>query len=426
MKNVFLLTLSTFFVIFLSSCFKDKCVQTHTFVYYKPVYVTPEEYKIPVKLSTVIPLENPGKIYYYKNYILINELKKGFHIIDNSNPSDPQKTGFIEIPGNVDMAVRNDVLYVDAFTDLLVIDIKDINNPSLIERKENAFESLYFMDGSNRVLSHFEETPQTVVMDCSDPRYKNGFYIEDNGGVFVDQSGFNGSVLSSNSSGAPQIGKAGSLARFAISKNHLYAVGDAEIFCLSLQNDGSIGQSNTVNLPWGIETIFPFKEYLFLGANNGLHILDIINPLTPVLRSTFSHARACDPVVVDGDLAYVTLRTGAFACPGDLNALQVIDVKDVNNPNLKHSYNMTGPQGLGIWGNQLYICEGNNGLKIFDKSDPSTIDQNLIFHNKEIKVSDVIPVKENMLLAIGTDGFYQYDCSDVKNIVLLSKILVEK
>ena len=52
--------------------------------------------------------------------------------------------------------------------------------------------------------------------------------------------------------------------------------------------------------------------------------------------------------------------------------------------------------------------------------------QGLLFHNKDIKVSDVIPVKENMLLAIGTDGFYQYDCSDVKNIVLLSKILVEK
>ncbi len=59
------------------------------------------------------------------------------HIIDNQNPADPQNIGFIEIPGNVDIAIKENILYADSYVDLVAIDISDINNPTEVDRVED-------------------------------------------------------------------------------------------------------------------------------------------------------------------------------------------------------------------------------------------------------------------------------------------------
>ncbi len=59
------------------------------------------------------PLQNPGKIYCKDNYIYVNELFKGVHVINNSHPANPVNEGFILVPGCVDMAVKENILYVD-------------------------------------------------------------------------------------------------------------------------------------------------------------------------------------------------------------------------------------------------------------------------------------------------------------------------
>lgn len=408
------------------SCLEDKCTETSTFIQYRPVFVTPEEYKIPITLSAPDSLKEPGKIYFYRNYILINEVRKGIHLLNNEDPENPVKIGFIKIPGNADMAVMNNVLYADSYTDLLVISLNNPLQPTLLERKENVFDSFYFSEGSNRILSHYEKTNITRKMDCSDYGYGNRFFRENDGTVFFDNAFGSADFLSSSSNGTPQVGQGGSLARFTISKGHLYAVGSAEIYALPIITGGLTGEATVTQLPWGVETIFPFKNYLFLGANNGMHIMEIENPVQPQLRSSFTHARACDPVVVDDNIAYVTLRTGEFACPGDKNELQVLDVTDVFKPTLISVFPMENPHGLGFFDNQLYICEGSSGLKIFDKTDSRSIGQHLLAQVKEVSAKDVIAVRKNLLLLIGDDGFYQFDTSDSNNIRLLSKIPVDK
>ena len=69
-----------------------------------------------------------GKIYFKDHYIFVNEYQKGIHVIDNEDPRNPQIIKFIEIPGNVDMAIADDILYADSYVDLLSIDISDIGN----------------------------------------------------------------------------------------------------------------------------------------------------------------------------------------------------------------------------------------------------------------------------------------------------------
>lgn len=422
MKNylIFLSVLATLFTI--TSCVKDKCSATITYYYYKPVYVTPEQYRIPVSLAEPLPIKEAGKIYFYNNYILINEVRKGLHLIDNTNPTNPVNMGFITILGNVDMAIMNGILYADSYSDLVIIDLRDPLLPKLLERKENVFEGHYFNAGSNRIISHYEKTGITDVLDCSSANYGSPFYyLEDK--LFAAES--QGAGFSPNSNGAPVIGQGGSLARMTISKNHLYIVGESEINALPILESGLTGSAQNVTLPWGVETIFPFKDYLFIGANNGLHIMDLKNPSKPHLNSSFTHARGCDPVVVDDDVAYVTLRSGPDACPGDKNELQVIDVKDVFNPKLMYTYGMVNPHGLGYWKDKLFICEGDHGLKIFDKSDNSKINKNLLAHLNTIQARDVIAIKEDLLLVIGQNAFLQYDFTDTNNIKLLSRIDIQ-
>ena len=135
----------------------------------------------------------------------------------------------------------------------------------------------------------------------------------------------------------------------------------------------------------------------------------------------FSHARSCDPVVVDDTLAYITLRTGT-GCGGNLNVLDVVNIKDITKPKAVISYGMTNPHGLGKDGDLLFICDGSAGLKVYDASDPKKITNNIIYRYADIHAYDVIPV-DNILMLIGDDGLYQYDYSNVKSIRLLSTIL---
>ena len=152
-----------------------------------------------------------------------------------------------------------------------------------------------------------------------------------------------------------------------------------------------------------------------------MHILDISTPSTPAFISTYDHVRVCDPVVVDDDLAFVTLRSGT-ECEGFTNQLEVINIEDLTNPQLLAVYPMTNPHGLGVDGNTLFVCDGDDGLKVYDKSDVAKIDENLLAHYFDMNAYDVIPMN-NILMMVGTDGIYQYDYSDPNNIKFLSHII---
>ncbi len=90
----------------------NSCVDEYTEVFTanSPVYMSYEDLREAVDYSSARDLEKPGKIYFKDGYIFVNENAKGIHIIDNKNPRDPKNIGFIEIPGNVDMAIKGNIL----------------------------------------------------------------------------------------------------------------------------------------------------------------------------------------------------------------------------------------------------------------------------------------------------------------------------
>ena len=209
------------------------------------------------------------------------------------------------------------------------------------------------------------------------------------------------------------------MARFAIAQNHLYVVDEWQMYVLDIANRFSPVQGNTVPLSWGIETIFPYRDNLFLGAVDGMHIFDVSNPGSPSFLSTYRHINSCDPVVVQDDLAYVTLRSGT-ECDGFTNQLDIVNISDLTNPSLEITYPMINPHGLGIDGGDLFICEGTSGLKHFNAQDIYNLD--LQEHFEGFHALDVIPFN-NLLMLIGEDGFYQYSYANGE-LNLLSHIPV--
>ena len=137
MKQFQLKSMLVILVVFVISSCKDVIYEND--LRNVPVYLSFAELRSSVEKESPQDLHNPGKIYFNDGYILINEEMKGIHVIDNRNPKNPQNVAFIEIPGNMDMAVKNNVLYADSYVDLVAIDISDVQNPEEVKRVKNVF-----------------------------------------------------------------------------------------------------------------------------------------------------------------------------------------------------------------------------------------------------------------------------------------------
>lgn len=411
-------------LVYLSSACTDNCRETRTFRRFSPQTFTAAQIREGVQQEDARTLQMPGKIYTKDGYLFINELKEGIHIIDNRNPQNPRALAFLRIPGNGDMAVRNNILYADSYMDLVAFDISNPTSIKPVKRVENVFSngifdgaSWVFDASSNRInAQRVDYVTETVSTNCDSEQPANGGWWW--GGVqFFDSRAFNSASPTPNSNGV-----GGSMARFTLYDNYLYTVGQNDMQLFDIRNAANPVKGNKITLGWGIETIFPYKDKLFIGSQTGMQILDNSNPEKPVHMSTFQHARVCDPVVVNDNIAYVTLRSGN-TCAGFQNQLDVVDISNLYSPRLLKSYPMKNPHGLGVDFPNLFVCEGHYGLKSLDVSN--SLDVKQLMHLEGMDAFDVIPLGKTLIM-VGRDGLYQFDASNPRKLQQISRIPVTR
>lgn len=217
-------------------------------------------------------------------------------------------------------------------------------------------------------------------------------------------------------------GIGGSFAQFTIAGDYLYVIDDQTLRAYDITDPEKPSPAFENYIGFGIETIFPYQDHLFIGSETGLQIFDISTPSDPRYVSGYIHVQGCDPVVVQGEYAYVTIRDGR-TCGGDkVNQLDVVDISDLNNPTVIGSYDMFNPHGLGIDGDQLFVTEGTKGLKSFDVTNPRNL--KLTEHLTGFFGYDVIPIND-LLILIGEDGLYQYDYSDPEKLEYMSTLVYQ-
>lgn len=414
-------------LILLTGCLKDSCESTYKI--YIPVFKSLSEVRAGIRSEAPQPLRQTGKLYTYGQYVFLNEINQGVHIIDNSDPRTPRNIAFVPIPGNVDIAVRGSFLYADCYGDLVTLDISNPADVRKVSIQSNVFEDrriYYWMGGYGSAAANPDSIRVPVDYIVKDTMVDCATYSSWRGRncpncMFFDAGGGRALALAAPTGGV-KTGKGGSMARFAITENRLYTV-----TAWNLKTFG-LGQTDTPQLRhqqsfnrMNAETIYPFKGNLFIGSTTGMMIYDLVNPDQPAARGIFTHARSCDPVIADDKHAYVTLRSGTL-CNNGLNQLDVLDIANIDAPKLLKSFPFQNPHGLSKDGDVLLVCDGAFGLKVYDASAPLNL--KLLDEWKDLECFDVI-AEGGRALVVGRDGLYQVDYTNPRDLKLISRMAIQ-
>ena len=351
-----------------------------------------------ITVEAAQPTNSDGKIYVTQNYLFYIAQESGIHIFNNTNPANPQNIAFIKLPGVHDIAVKGNYLFADNFIDLVVFDIANINAISVVQTVENAFEfyPTYPEEAEFYDFTQYPNEDELVV----------GYRLESRSRPSEDVLMTLEATLASFDGSSNYVGNGGSFARFQINNNALYAVENFKLNVFDITNptEAFFDEAVYMNTWLGggmFETLFKQKEFLFIGATNGMYIVNAADEFNPYFVSSFSHATACDPVVVHENTAYITVRGGAN-CGAIEDQVNVIDITDISNPTLLSTYFLSQPYGLGIRNDVLYVC-GNGKLNIFDATTSTLVLENSI--TEELK--DVIAL-DTHLIAVGLNKIIQY------------------
>jgi hypothetical protein len=401
-----------------TSCLKDQTSESYTF--FRPVYKTRAEVRAAAQSTAPMVVSLPGKIFLLDNFVFLNEVDKGIHIIDISNPAKPVNISFLRIPGCMDMAVRGNYLYADCYTDLVTIDISDPRKAQVKQFIQGVFPHRRYSNGfvadTSLVITEWQQVDTSVIST-------NGEIPQIGGNLLwmtADMRAF-----SSMSSPAKSVtnGTGGSMARFGLKDDRLYTISWSDMKIFNTATPAVPSFVKTVNFNQGdIETIFPYKNRLFIGSQTGMFIYDVTELDNPKKLGQFTHARACDPVVADDTHAYVTLRSNN-RCAGFLNQLDVLDINNLTAPKLLKTYSFTEPAGLGKDGNLLFICDGKDGLKILDATNPTDIRPLKTISGME--AFDVIAWKGTAILT-AKDGLYLINYSNPAQSYIAGRITLNQ
>lgn len=389
-----------------------------------PIYLDYTTLRSSVKPMEARNLVHPGKICFKDRYLLVVEYQEGVHVIDVSDPKNPQNKVFIEIPGCIDIAIKDNALYADSYVDLVTIDLSDMNRPKEKNRLKDVFPyTLPSPENGQLPYASIDQEKGVVIAweikhEKRDlerryyPSYPiyNNYYLSDKG------------TYSTASSGVTTFGKNGSMARFGLYDRYLYIVNSYMLYIFDVKNADAPVKAGVQSAGGNIETLFAYDNHLFFGTPSGMLVYSLRIPSMPEYVGNFWHITSCDPVVVQDGYAYITLRGGTNCQNSGFNRLDIIECSDdYKQFNLVDSYDMTEPYGLGIDNNLLFICDGSAGLKVFDVTNKARINQLASFPN--IQTYDVIPVNDYLFM-IGNDGFYLYDYSDIHSIHQIGHIPV--
>lgn len=157
MKKISLLYISAALIGVLLLCTASKPDYGYGY-YYTPYFITRAELNQSVSyVAGAKEMLVPGKIYARGSEIFINEKYKGVHIIDNSDPANPVATGFIIVPGCLDMAVRDNIIYLDNSIDLVAF---DLDTKQVLSRVKNCLDEPCSPTGSR----HYGSRPVNGII----------------------------------------------------------------------------------------------------------------------------------------------------------------------------------------------------------------------------------------------------------------------
>ena len=207
-------------------------------------------------------------------------------------------------------------------------------------------------------------------------------------------------------------GKNGSISRFAIRDNFMYAIDVNMLNTYDITDNDNPTPVASGEVGYGLETINIYGNNIFLGAVDGVYVLSLDNPTQPSQLQKIEHHMGCDPVVVQGNYAYSTQRVTNTGC-GNVWQESVLAVYDVSQPSqsaLVEQIQMEEPYGLAVEGQWLFVCDpGRGGIVVYDVTSPASPDEKTLTPLAEPR--DIILMYPYMVVST-QNGFELYNYSD--------------
>ena len=416
-----------FFVVLVlgTACEKDSCEQTWTQVVAVPVTLDRATLQAEIGLEPAIDLCLGGGIYAYGDYVFMNRLNEGYHILDNSNPEQPQNVAFLRIPGSTQMAFIEGKLISNSYADLVTLEMNGIQSAELLTSTPNFLLDENTLPVKNgQVVIGYEEQEVEFTQTC-DGR------ISGQWAGCLDCDLFSTDLSPNQSSsaggfGTPSVNTAGSITRMAFNGNILYVIGSSRLSTYSLENDLLVNTNNQQQT-WGMETVIVRDGYLYIGAQSGMHIYELNDAQNPTFLSTFTHFTGCDPVTVEGNIAVVTVRDGRTCGFTEENVMFILDISDKSNPEELSRVNMNNPRGVSLFNGIIYLCDGDAGLKVFDLGagpvDQVQQRQRQVFTDDSMTDVAVLPYPAgNILLTVGDEHLSQFKIDNSGTLTRASKV----
>lgn len=416
MKKILLLSVLAAFSLTGCKKYKNKEVYANC-----PVYMDYASFRNSFSFEKDVAIGGAGNIFVYNQFIFLSEEDKGIHIINNTTPAAPVIEGFMNIPGNTQMAVKGNYLYANSYVDLLVIDLSNISQPTLVNRLMDVFDysTPAIADDQYPVADVHKDKGVVVDWKIEKTKEVSGFMNK----CFVsDCEDCEQTEMTVKNAASVSTTISGSMSKFAIfNDNYLYALDNNNLVSFNIQSATVPMVASSKPTYLETETLFEKDGYLYVGTTTGMRIYNAEDhPAQPEEEGSIDHADACDPVFVKGDYAYLTLRSGTD-CGGVENELQVIDISNKSFPKLKETFDMTNPHGLALDDDLLFLCDGEDGLKIFNAHNPLEAGSYMLYHFDNIQANDIILNDGNAIL-IGDHGIYQYNYTNPSNMQMVSTL----
>jgi hypothetical protein len=360
------------------------------------------------------------------NYAYVLSYRNGIIALDISDPTNPFVVESIDIDFPIsiaDIAIYNGFLYIADTVGIRVINISDPYNLSEVEFFEMArmlndiviSEGYAFVSEANQGLR---------IIDLSDPNnleeigsYDTGIRVEeitiegDYAYVSADHDGFQ-IIDISDLTNPVQIGLYGGyggVRDLEINNGYLYLAAGAEnLLILDVTDPTNPEEVGVYETEEGIFHITINNDKAYVDVDHTFfQIVDISDPLNPVGQGSLNKYGKANDVAIQNGYAF-------FDCG---NAMQIIDISDVEDPEVIFTYefDFASLDGIIVEGDYAYLSDSHHGLRIMDISDPTNPIQVGMYIREQNSWTRGLDVAGNYAYLVGSFGMKIVDVFDPTN-----------
>jgi hypothetical protein len=413
-----LFALLLFAVITFSGCFDKNCVDQVAVKVAIPTFLDEIDWQTNPRMVPARPFVHISRPKSVGKYLLFNELLEGIHIVDNTNPKDPRKVGFIEIPGNLDFDTDGQYLFADSYTDLLTFDVLNLLQPVFLRRTHNIFSNSV-LDFKGRKIAYYHIKDSVVDFRCAGISRS----YQDNDGSYIMELGFAKSFYFNQTgfryTGEP-VGSGGPRSRILLCDNSLFTCDNNTLIKERVLSGGGLGFGEIYPFEYRAEKLQKLGDYFGYTSFHGTSFAKLNGSSSLAFSDHFFKFKS--PAAFEG--AGDTLWYGHFTQPfaNVFNTIEMYKMYGIQAPLRFSAFQTQKVSNIVKMDQYLIVCHGEEGFSIYDIHYPEGNRPRFVTLVSELSAEMASVVGINTFLILGSKGVYQYQIGQSEALSYLSHL----